>query len=273
MRCRAGLLNECRVTTVEQMSIQGILQMARRSGVGRLLILAYENVGAESGPTPAAPDVPGSGIDLGEFSWQMEQLSANFEPIPLSRLMGHLGGKRPLAGPQISICLRTDALKDPLAVIAVMRRLKISPTLLFAFDSIREPSSSSTNDAELDWAAIRELTSVGADIAHQVRSGDGLAQLDAAQRRLHFGRLRSLAEQQTGVPVNALAYAMNDAGEADLSLIYDAAIAGFNLGVANVEGINRLRSISPMLLKRRTVTAHMTRADFASLLDEVASDR
>ena len=254
------------------MSIRGILQLARRRSFGRLLVLAYEGVGPENRPTSAAADDPGTNIDLGEFCWQMEQVSARSEPIPLSRLMGHLGGKRPLTGPQICVCLRIDASKDPRGAIAVMGSQKIPPTLLFEFESIGE-SSSSANDLGLDWADIRKLTSAGADIGHRICAGDGLAQLGSAQRRLQLGKLRRLAEQQTGVPVNSLAYGMNGAREPDLTLIYDAAIAGFNLGLGNREGINLLRPISPMTLKRRTVTPRMTRAHFAALLDEAALDR
>jgi hypothetical protein len=67
----------------------------------------------------------------------------------------------------------------------------------------------------------------------------------------------------------SLAVQLDGRRATDESLIHDAAIAGFSLGVNTSAGINELRPISPMMLKRTAVTRNTTRAQFQSLLKDL----
>ena len=251
------------------MRVLGNLFGARKGGFGRLLILAYSRAGSAQAPASQAGPEPGrDAVDVDEFTWQMEQIAARYQPIVLSRLMGHLGGKKPLTGPQICVCLQPDSRDSFRATSAVLRRVKLPATCFVAFDAFgaagQDVAAQSWSD--LNWDDVRELADAGADIGHLMHAGPKLAVMSSSQRRSQLSALRSRVSLESGNEVHAFAYSGDGTG-ADKSLLYDAAIAGFSLGVSDAVGINALRPISPLTLRRTSVAPDLTRAGFASLLD------
>jgi peptidoglycan/xylan/chitin deacetylase (PgdA/CDA1 family) len=251
------------------MNLQGVLGKLGRGTGGRLLILNYDRLGASPTPPGAEPD---QGFDADEFSWQMEQVAARFEPILLSRLLGHLGGKRPLAGPQVCISWHATSRSDYRFALGAMRRLNLPATCYLALEGLHGDASHDPADpaASLGWNDLREIAASGGDIALHLRSGSDLVGLNSAQRRQELARLRGRAEQESGIRVRAFVYSGGAGEEPDKSLIYDAALAGYSLGANGHSGINSLRPFAPMLLKRQAVTPNMTRDRFLSLLDSLA---
>jgi peptidoglycan/xylan/chitin deacetylase (PgdA/CDA1 family) len=250
------------------MSLQSVFKRARWRRGGRLLILSYERVEADP-VSPTASQRSGTCIDLGEFRWQMEQIAARFKPVGLSRLRSHLGGKSPLVGPQICVSFQSESQVNLHTAFPVLRQLNLPATLFAAFEWVRDKGGADTAGARqcLDWSAMRELAAEGLDIAYRVDTGSDLLALSPAQRRQQLSALRCRAEQETGVRVQAYAYPGDGRSDADKSLIYDAAIAGFNLGLGGGTGINSLLPIAPMTLKRTPVTRDLSRAHFQSLLE------
>jgi hypothetical protein len=253
------------------MKLQALLSGMLRSRRGRLLILSYGRVGADQRSKGSAESHEAGSIDVAEFEWQMERIAERFSPVPLVRLMGHLGGKKPLAGAQVCVSLELGADQKPAAAEAALRRLSIPATWFVEFEHIGDGVrvEDQSNAQGPDWDLIRTLSAAGDEIGHSVRLSKAPPQQDSAQRRAHLSALRNRVEAHTGKRVFSLAVQGDGYSTTDVSLIHDAAIAGFSLGVNASAGINELRPISPMMLKRTAVTRNTTRAQFQSLLREL----
>jgi hypothetical protein len=256
------------------MKFQGIFKSTKQSGFGRLVILAYERIGAGPPSVSEKSGPPVDCIDHGEFCWQMEQVARRFKAIPLSHVMWNLGGKRPLMGPQICVSFHTDARDDIRSALPIMQRMNIPATLFVAFERILEVDPIDVPNAApgLDWAAVRAIAAGGMEIAHRFRADSAWPALHTTQRRSRLTELRGRAERETGVRVHSFAIEGEMRGEPDKALIYDAAIAGFSLCVVGRRGTNTLRPISPMMLERQAITHEVTRAQFQSLLDDLERD-
>jgi peptidoglycan/xylan/chitin deacetylase (PgdA/CDA1 family) len=246
------------------MNLSSVLNGALWQKQGQVMILAYSRIDAGDGSIGDAAKGSLDAIDHAEFEWQMEQVVRRFAPLPLSRLMGHLGGKRALSGPQVCVSFHSDERSSCLAATPILRRLKIPATWFLAFDKVLG-NSAGGSVGDLDWAAISELCASGDDLAHRI--DDSMASVESAKRRSHLRALRSRVENEARVRVHSFAYAGNGFGESLRPLIYDAALAGFNLGVSGGVGVNPLRPISPMMLNRTAVARDMTRTRFEALLD------
>lgn len=250
------------------MKLQSLLSGMVRSQKGRLLILGYGRVGVDQRSKDSPESGDAGSIYVAEFEWQMERIAERFSPVPLVRLIGHLGGKMPLVGAQVCVSLELDSGQEPSAAVAVLRRLHIPATWFVEFEQITgavcvEDQSSAPGQ---DWDWIRELSTAGDEIAHIVRPSMAPPHQGSAQRRAHLSSLRSRVEARTGMRIFSLSVQGDGCSTTDVSLIHDAAIAGFSLGVTASAGINELRPISPMMLKRTAVTRNTTRAQFQSLL-------
>jgi hypothetical protein len=233
--------------------VQRALRQALRPRGGRLLILAYGRIGGEDSTSARRS----------EFTWQMEQIVARVKPIVLSRLMGHLGGKKPLTGPQVCVCFCAD--HDAQFVQAVTRELGIGATWFIPFDRISDGEHPDANPPVWDWASVGELVASGSEIGHRV-VGDAVT--DSTHRRTSLSTLRCRVEQSTGMRVHSIAFpAPSSRGQE--ALIYDAAIAGFNLGVEPAPGVNSLGALSPMMLRSETIAPNLDRDRFRALLDSL----
>ena len=253
------------------MKLQFRLGGMLRSRKGRLLILGYGRVGADQMANGSAESGDADIIAVAEFEWQMERIAERFSPVPLLRLIGHLGGKKPLVGAQVCVSLELDAGSKPSAAVAVLRRLNIPATWFVEFERIGaavcvEDQSKAPGP---DWDRIRALSAAGDEIAHIVRPSNAPPQQSSAQRRAHLSALRNRVEAHTGMPIFSLAVQGDGRSASDVSLIHDAAIAGFSLCVNASAGFNELRPISPMMLKRTAVTRKTTRTQFESLLRDL----
>lgn len=232
------------------MNLGSMLNLARRRGVGRLLILDYAQE---------------AHIDPGELAWQLQFIARQLRPIAISRLMGHLGGKRLLEGTQVSVvfsgeeCLGADAAE-------LLRQLAFPATLFVPLGEVQEQESGARPRPA--WQArLHALVAAGLEVGHL--HCDPPRPLDEGPaRRSRLAAWRRNAELRLGTQVQAFAYAAPVA--ADPALLRDAAIAGFNLGLAPTAGTNALRPIDPMRLHRHAVTRETTRAQFESLLANLA---
>lgn len=253
------------------MKLQSLLSGVFRSRKGRLLILGYGRVDAGQRATGSAESDDVGSIDAAEFEWQMERIAERFSPVPLVRLIGHLGGKRPLVGAQVCVSLELEAGQKPSAAVAVLRRLNIPATWFVEFERIGDAVcvEDQLNAPGPDWDLIRALSAAGDEIAHIVRPSNAPPQQSSAQRRAHLSALRNRVEAHTGMQIFSLAVQGDGRSATDVSLIHDAAVAGFSLGVNARAGINELRPISPMMLKCTAVTRNTTRAQFQSLLRDL----
>ena len=235
---------------------------------GQVMILAYDRIASSEGPIGIAMKDSGDAIDHAEFKWQMEQVDRRFAPIALSRLMGHLAGKRPLSGPQVCVSFHSDSRSSCLAVKPVLQGLKIPATWFFAFENIASSALGSSEFLEaLDWKLVSELCASGDDLAHRI--DDAMATFDSAKRRAHLVHLRGRGELEANVRVHSCAYAGNGSGVSHRPLLYDAALAGFNLGVSEEAGVSALRPICPMMLRRSAVSRDTTRSQFEALLNDL----
>lgn len=252
------------------MKLQSLLSGMLRSRKGRLLILGYSRVGVDQRSQGSAESGDAGSIDVAEFEWQMERIAERFSPVPLVRLIGHLGGKTPLVGAQVCVSLEFDAGQKPSAAVAVLRRLNIPATWFVEFEHIGGAVcvEDQSNAPGQDWDCIRALSAAGDEIAHMVRPSKAPPE-GPAQRRAHLSSLRNRVEAHTGMRIFSLAVQGGGRSTTDVSLIHDAAIAGFSLGVTESAGINELRPISPMMLKRTAVTRSTSRAQFQSLLRDL----
>ena len=253
------------------MSLQSIFRRVRSRRGGRLLVLNYESVAVDKAYRPAATSPRSAGIALAEFRWQMGQIAARFEPTTLARLRGHIGGKNPLSGPQICVSFHSESVVELDAAFLVLRELNVPATLFTALERVRDTGSTGTEDGvrHLEWAAMREFAVAGLDIACRVCADSELAGLSPGPRRQQLSSLRLRAEQETGVRVQSCAYPGDGRSQSDKLLIYDAALAGYSLGVSGERGINSLMPIGPMTLRSFPVTSDLSRANFQSLLEQL----
>jgi hypothetical protein len=220
---------------------------------GRLLILAYDSV-----------------VGSGDFAWQMEQLAARFKPIPMSRLLGHVGSKKPLAGSQVCVVWCAASRSERLDALAVLRRLQLAATYGPQVDSLQALARSGSADALLDWDDLRDIAGAGGDIAPHLHSASRLVALPCEQRRSELAWLRQATQREVGIKVAAFVYSGN-AGQAPApSLLHDAALAGFSLGVSAAGGVNSLRPFAPLMLSRQCVAVDMARPRYLAIIDEFA---
>ena len=233
----------------------------------RLLILGYENIAA--GPRPGSTRSDAQSIDRSEFDWQMKQLLARVQPISVGQLAAHVRRKRELFGPQACVTIDCDSRAVNDSVLPILRQLELVATFGVEFDRVddRTANDPRADPLALDWDAIRSLVDSGMDLAHHVRSGSAVMTLEPAQRRANLAAVRQRAKNETGMTINAWVYPGNAGATSNLSLLRDAALAGFSLGVNGSVGSNPLRPFEPMSLRRVPVTSDMTRTQFQKLLD------
>jgi hypothetical protein len=231
-------------------------KIAGRAAGGRLLILACDDAGGS-----------------GEFVWQMEQLAERFKPIRLSRLLWHVGGKKPLAGQQVCVTWRAASRDDGQAALAALRRLQLTATYCPDFESLHAIGNESPIDPTSNWNDLRDIASAGGDIALRLHSRAQVVALPAAQRRAKLALLRQEIEREVGIRVAAFVYASETGDAPAANLIHDAALAGYSLGVTVSGGVNALRPFAPLMLTRETIAADTPRHRYLRLLDSFAQDQ
>jgi len=253
------------------MALQTLFRRATGVRSGRLLLLAYEPAGRASSSALGHSGSPQAFVDLDELSWQLQQIAARFEPITLSRVARHVGGKCPLTGPQICVSLHTDDADRVRGAVSVMQRLRMNGTLFVAFERILDSAASGPSDAEsrLSWADLRAFAAAGMEIAHRLRADFGWSRLPVNERRQRLTELYRRAGQETGTRIESFAIDAGQEEEPDTSIIWDAAFAGFNLGVVGHSRLDRLYPIDPLMLGRHSITPDVPRATFLSLLDNL----
>ena len=164
---------------------QSLLSGVLRSRRGQLLILGYDRVGSDPRAIGSAESDDAGSIDAAEFEWQMKRITERFSPVPLVRLIGHLGGKRPLVGAQVCVSLELEAGQKPSAAVAVLRRLNIPATWFVEFERIGDSVCvvDQSNAPGPGWDLICALSAAGDEIAHKVSQSEVPLQQDSAQRR------------------------------------------------------------------------------------------
>lgn len=165
----------------------------------------------------------------------------------------HLRGKHLLEGSHVCLTFHTDESSDWDVASHVLRELAVSATFFVSADRAM--------DSTLDRIALGKLVSAGFEIGYRIDEGSKFGLAPSDRRKADFYRLRH--EVGTlGAEARALAYFGDGGGQR--RLLQDAAIAGFGLGLCGSLGINSLRPISPMMLKRMVPT------DFAAAETDLA---
>jgi hypothetical protein len=205
----------------------------------RLLILSYAD-----GTDDPAP----RGLDQDQFTRQMQLVAQRFAPIALSSLMSYASGKKRLAGPQVCVLLRSESVDHYLAADSILRSLGSRCTYVVGFEHGVGGDDLDPAPA-VDAAVLRELAAGGADFATQLHSRSPVATLATSTRRRILAAMRRRIERETGTEVHALVHAGWPDGAPERTLIYDAAIAGFSLGVCGSGPANTLRPLDPMRLR------------------------
>jgi hypothetical protein len=231
------------------MSLGGMLQLVRRRGFGRLLILDYAQEAR---------------ISSAELDWQLRRITNQFAPITISRLMGHLGGKKPLSGAQVCVVFTCEQGLDA-DTAELLSRLTFAATLFVPLDGLRAHASDvNLQPSQLD--RLRPLVAAGFEVGH-LHCGPLGAHGVGPTRRSHLAACRRNVELQLATKVQSFAYAASPV--ADTALLRDAAIAGFNLGLTSTAGMNALRPIDPMQLHRHVMTRDTGRDRLEALLTEL----
>lgn len=211
-----------------------------------LVILRYV-VPATDGPAATA-----SALALAEFERQMLFLKQRFAPVPLSKVARYLSGKQPL--PQRPVGVTLD-VGDPQALCGAASFLESSaiPSTVFLSGDPSDYAAAGTA------AVISRLASAGIEFGWHVDCsavGNSTEPVDPGPAV----RNRVLLEGLSGRPVVAVAYATNPTG--GYAPIYQAALAGYRIGVTLRSGVNWLRSLSPMTLRRQTIPAGLSARRF-----------
>lgn len=216
-----------------------------------LVVLRYV-VPATEGPAATA-----SALALVEFERQMAFLKQRFAPVPLSKVARYLSGKQPL--PQRPVVVTLD-VGDPQALRGAAPFLESSaiPATVFLGGDPSNYVAAGAADV------ISRLASAGIEFGWHVdccAAGNSTEPVDPGPA----ARNRVLLEGISGRPVVAVAYATNPTGGD--APIYQAALAGYRIGVTLRSGVNWLRSLSPMTLRRQTIPAGLSARRFGQRVE------
>lgn len=207
-------------------------------------------------PATEHPRATASALSLAEFERQMVFLKQHFASVPLSKVARYLSGKQSL--PQRPVVVTLD-VGDPQALRGAVPFLELSaiPSTVFLGGDPSNYAAAGAADV------ISRLASAGIEFGWHVDCGA----MGNSPEPVDPGpavRNRLLLEELSGRPVVAVAYATDPTGGD--APIYQAALAGYRIGVTPRSGINWLRSLSPMTLRRQTIPAGLSAGRFGQRL-------
>jgi peptidoglycan/xylan/chitin deacetylase (PgdA/CDA1 family) len=117
----------------------------------------------------------------------------------------------------------------------------------------------------MTWDQLREMQAAGMDIGSHGVSHRMLAKLPAAEMVAEIRQSKESLERELGVPAEVLSYPVGGPDAYDEDVIAAARDAGYRMGCAYLNGINRLPPASHYALRRLSVEREMDLAWFAAM--------
>ena len=102
----------------------------------------------------------------------------------------------------------------------------------------------------MNWSQGRALVAAGMSVGSHAHGHRTLALLPEAEQQAELARSKAILERELGCAVAAVAYPYGWAGTFDATTARLARAAGYRLGFASVEGVNRPGATDPMAVRR-----------------------
>lgn len=191
------------------------------------------------------------GVSLEDFTWQMRHLAQHCNPVPLSLVARYLGGRLSLPARSVVLTIDDGSGAGLRHALPVLNQTGVPATVFTASDSnLRAIAAAEAAPSAIEIGCLG-LPPRGGEVTQRSRE---LAQSKAAK------------ERRLGEPSIFYAYG-SPLQPGDDEAIFVAALAGYRLAVTLEPGVNWLRGLSPMTLRRITIPAGLSRASFAALVD------